>query len=64
MKCYAKPHDTPPSVGAGDAEHLPRQDGTIRREPNGDAPTGWGCTAKSTGGKKVIDWRNYRNTND
>ena len=52
MKCYAKPHDTPPSVGAGDAEHLPRQDGTIRREPNGDAPTGWGCTAKSTGGEE------------
>lgn len=44
MKCYAEPHDTPPSVGAGDAEHLPRQDGTIRREPSGDAPTGWGCT--------------------
>ena len=34
------------------------------REPNGDALTGWGCTARSTGGKKVIDWRNYRNTND
>ena len=32
--------------------------------PIGDAPTGWGCTAKSTGEKKVIDWRNYRNTND
>ena len=23
------------------------------REPNGDAPTGWGCTAVSSGGRKV-----------
>ena len=22
--------------------------------PNGDAPTGWGCTARSTGGKRLL----------
>ena len=24
------------------------------REPNGDAPTGWGCTARSTGGERRL----------
>lgn len=24
------------------------------REPNGDAPTGWGCTARSTGGERLL----------
>ena len=38
--------------------------------PNGDAPTGWGCTDRMgmhrqvNRGKKAIDWRNDRNTND
>ena len=40
------------------------------REPNGDAPTEWRCTDRMgmhrqvNRGKKAIDWRNYRNTND